>query len=151
MKKDNFFHVSLKIILKDSSGRFLLLKMKDDSSMSGYYDFPGGRIGENESEQPLPEIIKRELIEEVGPKVKYKLDPRPVSYSVHNYNSKKYSQIINIFCIFFEADYLGGEIHLSEEHKDYDWVKVSPEKLNKYFVRGPLEGAQNYFMIKNKK
>jgi len=47
--------------------------------------------------------------------------------------------------VFFEAKYLVGEIKISDEHKEYKWVRLNKNNLEKYFIRGPLEGMQNYF------
>ncbi len=144
MKYDNSFHVSLKVILKDNNDKILALKMPDGSSMEGYFDFPGGRIAENEADKSFLKIIERELIEEIGDKVKYRLSSKPVAFSVHSYNSKKYDHKIEILCLFFEADYLEGEIIISSEHKDFCWLKFTNDNIDKYFIKGPLEGMKNY-------
>lgn len=147
MKYDNSFHVSLKVILKDNNSRILALKMPDGSSMDGYFDFPGGRIGENEVGNPFPEIIERELIEEIGLEVRYRLSSKPVACSIHTYDSKKYGRKVDILCLFFEAEYLGGNIKISSEHKEFDWLKLSNKNISKYFIKGPLEGMRNYLNI----
>jgi len=143
------FNVSLKIILKNKKGEILCLKMPDTSSaMAGYYDLPGGRIKETEILAPFKKLIGREIKEEIGNKARYKLKEIPVAIGRHYYFSKKYQKDQYIFCVFFEADYLGGEIKISSEHKEYSWLEISKKNLKKYFVRGPLEGMTNYFSKK---
>ncbi|OQB05522.1 MAG: hypothetical protein BWY19_00984 [bacterium ADurb.Bin212] len=148
MKYDHSFHVSLKVLLKDKIGKILALQMPDGSSMDGYFDFPGGRIGDDEVNKPFLEIIERELSEEIGDKVKYILSPRPVSYSIHSYDSKKYAKRVDILCLFFEAEYIKGKIEISSEHKNFSWLELKDENVDKYFIKGPLEGAKNYLNIK---
>jgi len=149
IKSDNAdFQVSLKIILKNKKGEVLGLKMPDDSSMAGYYDLLGGRIKESEIGTPFKKIIRREVAEEIGSKIKYKLKEVPVAIGRHSYLSKLYQKTQYIFWAFFEADYLSGEIALSSEHKEYQWLKLNRKNLKKYFVRGPLEGMTHYFSKK---
>jgi 8-oxo-dGTP pyrophosphatase MutT (NUDIX family) len=42
----------------------LILKTPENSSFYGMYDFPGGRIDEDEFKTDYIEILKRELYEE---------------------------------------------------------------------------------------
>ncbi len=62
------YQVGLKILLKKED-KFLFLI---DSS-TGFLDLPGGRIDEIEHETQLTEIIAREVNEELGENIKYKL------------------------------------------------------------------------------
>lgn len=138
------FQVSLKIILKNKKGEILLLKLSDSSSMVGYYEFPGGRIGKVEGSQPLKKTITREIAEELGDKIKYALSETPVAVAKH-YLPKKDRYL---FWIFFEAKYIGGAVKISDEHSDYLWVKLTKGNYKKYFISGPLEGAYNYLFKK---
>jgi 8-oxo-dGTP pyrophosphatase MutT (NUDIX family) len=142
------FHVSLKLVLRNKKGEILGLKMPDNSSMAGYYDFPGGRIKETEIKGHFKKLIEREIREEVGNKARYKLRETPIAIGRHNYFSKVYRKEQYVFCIFFEADYLGGELKISPEHKEYSWLKLNRRNLKKYFKRGPLEGMTHYFLKK---
>ncbi len=142
------FHVSLKFIVKDKKGRILLLKMPANSSMAGFYDFPGGRISKNEVDSPFSKIIKRELCEELGNKFSYKIAEIPVAISRHDYVSKITNKKQYIFWVFFEANLNKGEITLSEEHEDYSWIKITKRNYKKYFIRGPLKGMKHYLMHK---
>ena len=141
---DANFHVSLKFIFKDKKGKILILKMPQNSSMVGFYDFPGGRIKKNEKESPFSKIIKREIGEELGNKISYKLIETPVAIGRHNYISKITNKKQYIFWVFFEVKFIGGKIVLSDEHEDYIWINLNKKNYKKYFVRGPLEGMIHY-------
>ena len=152
MKKDTLknadFHVAVKIILKNKKGEILGLKMPDDSSMAGYYDLLGGRIREKEIEKPFGEIIKREVSEEIGREVKYRIQGVPAAIARHSYFSKVRQKNKYIFWVFFEGKYLSGKIKISSEHKEYKWLMLDKKNLKKYFTRGPLEGMSHY-VLKN--
>lgn len=50
-------------ILCDSSGRVLIAERLGDGPFHGMWEFPGGKIGANET---APEALSRELAEELG-------------------------------------------------------------------------------------
>jgi len=50
-------------ILQDDAGRILITERVDDGPFHGLWEFPGGKIGENES---LEAALHRELGEEIG-------------------------------------------------------------------------------------
>jgi ADP-ribose pyrophosphatase YjhB (NUDIX family) len=139
------FQVSLKIILKNKKGEILVLAMPKNSSMAGFYDVPGGRINSDELKMSYEKIFKREVAEEVGKSVKYRLIKRPVSISRHPYFSAKFQKEMYIIFIFFEATYLSGKIKTSSEHIGYQWLKLDKKNVSKYFARGLYEGFKNYF------
>ena len=66
LKQRDFYHVSLKAILKNKAGEILILKARQQGTFSGFYDLPGGRIDEDEFSKSLLEILKREISEESG-------------------------------------------------------------------------------------
>ncbi len=142
------FQVSLKVILKNNKGEILLLKMLDEGSMPGYYDFPGGRVRRNEIKTPLEKIIRREMREELGKDVRFSMSETPVALGRHWYFSKVYKKDQHLFWIFFEARYKGGAIKISSEHKGYAWTRLTKKNYRKYFIRGPLQGAYNYLFKK---
>ena len=104
----HLFQVSLKLILKNKKGEVLILKLPQNSSMTGYYDLPGGRINSEEIKISPDKIIKRESLEEIG-KVKYALK-KPVSVGWHSYISSKSDKekhilfhIQTFFCPYHEC------------------------------------------------
>lgn len=150
MHENHFFHVSLKLILKNKEGEILLLKMPDTSTMAGYYDLLGGRISTGKHGVPFIESIRREVEEEVGSSFEFEIDERPVSYGIHTVPSGPTRKEVQILMLFFEAKYIKGEIKLSEEHKEYAWLDITEQNLKKYFVRGLLQGMSSYFKFKEK-
>ena len=146
MKKENdFYQISLKVILKNDKGEILLLEANLEGSFAGYYDFPGGRIDTDEFTTPFYNIIKREIVEEVG-NIDFNLNSKPVAVGRHLAPSTitKKDHDIHVLYLFFEAQYINGEINISNEHIGYKWVdlsKVNPAKLLK---SGNLEGIKMY-------
>ncbi len=116
--------------------------------MPGYYDFPGGRINKTELTIPLPKLIKRELNEELGNTVRYKLNEQPVAIGRHWYNSKLLRKKQDVLWVFFEANYTRGKIKISTEHTIYRWVKITKKNASVYFTRGALRGIKNYLTHK---
>lgn len=143
-KERGWFNVSLKVFLKNEKGQILALAAPEGSSITGYYDLPGGRVDEDEFEIDYETQIKRELAEEIGPDVRYELSLRPVALARHTYFSKRQNKEIKSFFICFEAKYLGGEIKISDEHIGYKWLDIGKIKLEEYFRKGPLEAVQQY-------
>lgn len=138
------FEVSLKFIVKNDKGEVLLLKMPTGGPMSGYYDLPGGRIKEKEKMQRFGKIFSRELEEELGSDVRIDFGKTPVAIGRHGYPAQSLGEERIIFWVLFEGRYVGGRIEISPEHERHDWVHLKRENLEKYFVRGPLEGMYHY-------
>lgn len=143
-----YYQISLKIILKDRSGKILLLKCIPNGSMPGYYDLPGGRINKNELTASLPKLIARELKEELGHTVRYKLHEQPVAIGRHWYHSKLLGKKQNILWVLFEASFIQGKIKTSSEHTDYRWIKITKKNASTYFTKGALLGIKNYLTHK---
>ncbi|MDO8471908.1 MAG: NUDIX domain-containing protein [bacterium] len=142
---NQWFQVSLKLLLQNEAGETLILKCPDDSSLAGFYDLPGGRIAATEKELPFAEIIKREVTEELGSAVNYELEStKPIAIGRHHYPSKKMQQEVYLFWVLFGAQYQSGAINLSNEHQSYQWVKLTAANLEQYFIRGPLDLMNNY-------
>ncbi len=144
VEKNAEYEVSLKVILKNKKGQILLLKMPNTSSMAEYYDLLGGRIKESEKVTSFRKIIKREIKEEVGSKIKYTLSEIPVAIGHHTYFSKIDKKEKYIFWVVFEATYQSGNVKISKEHSQYRWVNVTKNNLQNYFTRGPLEVMKHH-------
>ncbi len=128
----------------------LALKADPKGSLAGYYDLPGGRIDDDEFYTPLTDIIKREVLEEIG-EVKINLNPKPVAVGRHLISpSKLFGKVnekdIHILYLFFEAEYQSGDIEISDEHQSFEWISLTDIKNNAehYFTSGILEGIQMY-------
>lgn len=115
------FQVSLKLLLKKND-EYLFMTC----AFTGKYDLPGGRLGDAEYDTPLVEGIRREVREELGPDVKYKLVKPIFQFRAHPKKDKPY-----IFVTVYEADYISGTICLSSEHTAYQWIDKNHLNLNK--------------------
>ncbi|MFA6376219.1 MAG: NUDIX domain-containing protein [Candidatus Paceibacterota bacterium] len=104
------YQVSLKVLLK-KDGVYLFLR----DAESGFFDLPGGRINRDERNVPLEKILQREIAEEIGGNVQYKID-KPA----FQYRASKDGQ--DIFITVYEAEYFSGEIVLSPDHNNIVWV-----------------------------
>ena len=143
--EDNqLYYVAVKIFLRDG-GKLLILKDE-----YGDWDLPGGRLRESEFNTPLEKVVDREIKEEVGPDVKYKLgEPRAFMRHQRQEQTMAGKPQVKIFAIGYEAGYLGGNIKLSSEHTDLLWVDVKTFKPEKYFKGGWLKGVQDYLKKTN--
>jgi 8-oxo-dGTP diphosphatase len=113
-----FFNVSFKLILRKNNKILALTE-----SATGFLDFPGGRIEKNEIKLPIKDLFKREIVEELGRDVKYKIMGPAIQYRRYN----KYTKM-HVLITAYEAKYLSGQIKLSGEHSKYEWV--DPNKYN---------------------
>lgn len=119
MKKEYaIFITSFKLILKKNK-KILVLTESD----SGCLDLPGGRIERKEANLPLEDLFKREIREELGGNVKYRILGPAMQYRRYNKFTKMYALITA-----YEAEYLSGKIKLSSEHNRYEWI--NPKKYN---------------------
>jgi len=126
--------VSLKILLKNKNGEYLLLNARDDNpNFRKKYDLPGGRMCTAElNHGDFHQLIKREVKEEIG-SVKYKLRLNPVSLSKFSLKTKFKPSRDGVLYILFEAEYQSGEIKISDEHIGYKWTKLNKGNIKKLF------------------
>lgn len=116
IKRDyGIFQVALKVLLQKGD-KILFLR---DSDADRHWDWPGGRIDNVEYRTPIEKIIAREVREELGQKVRYVLGkPHFHLRRWTLWNGKKTC----VFCVFYEAKWMSGEIRLSAEHSAYEWI-----------------------------
>ena len=112
MKKYVNFIASFKLILKNQNKALILTE-----SNTGFVDLPGGRVEEHEIKLPIKELFKREIEEELGKDVKYKVLKPAFQYQRYDRFRKK-----AVLITAYEAEYLSGEIRLSEEHQRQEWI-----------------------------
>jgi len=138
MIKDHaIYQVSLKVLLKKGN-EFLFLK----SANGKYWDMPGGRIDNIENKTPLEKIIAREVKEELGKNLKYKLGGPLFQYR-KIYTSDK----LPILMTVYGAEYVSGDIKTSSEHSGYHWFKKSELKLkeSEFGQEGEYLAFKKYF------
>lgn len=151
MPKPLIHQISLKVLMQNRRGEILLLRSFDQRAFR--YDFPGGRINADEIDLSLEKILHREIVEELGKKVRYTINLNPVAFGRKKWypgererakwrTKRKSIEIMYVVC---RAIYLGGEIELSEEHTDYRWEKLSAKNVKKYFYPALYETMTNYF------
>lgn len=120
-----FFQITLKVFLLRPGANPEFLVLRDRESQMG--DLPGGRLSESEIYEPFKDAIAREMREELG-EVAYRLAEEPAFYFGHRIRNGGHPAL----GIAFTAEYLGGEIALSDEH---DWMAWVPAKT---YVPAPL-------------
>lgn len=151
MPKPALYNISLKCFLHNSKWEVLILKTPENSSFHGMYDFPWGRIDEEEFDIDVLEILKREIYEEVGLQ-NLVIKPNVVAFSRHKAEAKFTSNWKDeyLYYNFFEA-YIDSdeEIIISHEHKDFLWVKLEEIKLEDYFCSWYLDAVKMYIKQKN--
>lgn len=148
MNNPESYHISLKLIIKNSAGQILGLEGAAGGTYDGFYDLPGGRIDVDEFQKPIEEILKREVSEELGD-VEVFINQTPVAMGRHlilkHHTSAKIKDI-PVMYIFFEAEILSGEINVSNEHQSLKWIDLTEQEINKYFISGLLEGLKMYLL-----
>jgi len=145
-QETDLYQISRKVILKNQDGKVLILNVSQSGgAYVGFYDLPGGRIDKNEFAIPLLEIVKREINEEIGD-IQFKIKPNSVAIGRHCFPARpsRDKEDTHIFYVFYEADFVSGEIKISEEHDGFEWIDLSTIDLEKYFTSGILEGMKMY-------
>ncbi|PAB60040.1 8-oxo-dGTP diphosphatase MutT [Anaeromicrobium sediminis] len=106
-------------IIRNDKNEILIAKRKEDKSLGGFWEFPGGKIEKGERDE---ESLIRELKEEMDIEIEVK------SYfdeNIHDYTDKK------IKLKAYEAIIKNGNIKL-KDHSEYVWCKEY--ELNKYKI-----------------
>lgn len=136
-KKQEIYHVSMKVLLRDKDKVLLLYDSAENN-----LDLPGGRIDNTEKDIPLSEIIKREVQEELGMEIKYKLGSP--AFQFRRYFQK---ENLHVFITVYEAEFLSGEIKLSSEHGRYQWMNLKNLELEKisFFSEEEYSAFKNFF------
>lgn len=144
-KEYDYYQISQKLILWNDKGEALLLKALPKDTYAGFYDLPGGRIDVGEFNTPLPDILKREVREEVGD-IQYTLNPVPVAVGRHLIpaNISSSGQDKHVLYLLYEGKYQSGEIKTSHEHTAYRWIDLKKEDPAKLLKSGNLEVLRMY-------
>lgn len=110
--------LTVKGIIRRGDGKILIVKRSAaDDHKPGVWETVGGGVEEGVSPQAA---LKREITEEIGLEVKVG-EPFNVFNFVKDNGDKKIG-------ITFLCDYLSGEVKLSEEHSDFQWIDPSDFK-----------------------
>lgn len=114
------YHVALKLLLT-RDGEVLFLK-----THKGQLDLPGGRMDDVEHHAPLAKILAREIREELGAKIKYRLGAPAFQYRRH-FDHKEW----HIFLTVYEGRFLSGDIKISKEHSGFVWIDPHKYKFRR--------------------
>ena len=137
--KDLYF-VAVKLFLRDVD------KLLISHDVYGAWDLPGGRIKPDEFDVPLQDIIARKMREELGENLRYELEDPRIFFRVKRIEQSTDTEV-KIFAIGYEANYLGGDIHLGQSHDTFEWVDIRTFKPGDYFEGGWLKGVEEYLKI----
>jgi 8-oxo-dGTP diphosphatase len=86
------YHVAVGIIV-DAQGRVLISKRLPHQLAGGFWEFPGGKIENNETAE---EALVRELQEEIGIKI---LKFCPIMEHYHDYAKHNVSALLTVFVV----------------------------------------------------
>lgn len=102
-------------IIRNSANKILICQRADNSSMGGFWEFPGGKL---EPDETLEECVIRECREELSVNISVK---DVFAQTRYQYPDK----LINF--TFFNAVITDGDIHMNV-HKNVKWVNISDIK-----------------------
>ena len=98
-------------IIYSADGRMLIGRKRAGKSMAGFWEFPGGKVEENEDPESA---VLREIKEELG--LEISIDALYSDYLFH-YPTR------TIHFLFFKCQHLSGKPEL-QDHDRIEWVKV---------------------------
>lgn len=117
---DRQFGVAVKGIIRRKDGKILIVKRSEgDDHKAGVWETVGGGMDKATSPE---ENLQREIREEVGLKVKVREPFNVFSFTKDNGEFK--------VGITFVCDYVSGEVCLSHEHTNFQWI--NPADFKKY-------------------
>lgn len=105
------FKLSVRAVIRDENGRWLLLKRSRSSKTnSGKWELPGGKIDDNE---PFDHALIREIYEETG-----------LTATVgHPFGLMESDFIVfKVVHLVMECKIESGQVAISDEHEEYAWV-----------------------------
>lgn len=102
--------VSCAIIL--DSGKVLCAQRSEKMDLPLKWEFPGGKIEENESAE---ECLQREILEELNIEIEV---IKQFQSNFHQYSSTKKIELIPFLCCYKKGDIL------LKEHKSFCWMEV---------------------------
>lgn len=106
------------VVFRANDTQVLLAQRKGEADYNATYSFIGGKL--EVSDAGILDGLQREKDEEIGSAVKLKVF---YTYSYNEYFIK--SNGSHVILPHYYAQYLEGEVLLSDEYADYIWVAVS--------------------------
>lgn len=114
--------------LIQSEGKYLVTKRSEETSSSGYWAFPGGKI---EQEENVQEAALREVKEETG------LEPEVIRTGESYLNSGELGEWM-IFPVLMESEV--REVDMNHEHSEYRWIDL--ERIDDLDTLGELKAPE---------
>lgn len=99
-------------VIFNDDGYVFVCRRKQEKSLGGHWEFPGGKVEEGES---LQECLKRELLEELDMEVDVKDHLKTV---LHDYGT------FQIELVAFSCDFRRSSLVMTD-HDKFEWVNVS--------------------------
>lgn len=107
------FALSVKVVIRDRSGRCLLIKRSPKSKANpGKWDLPGGKA---EMGEKFDDALLREVSEETGLSI-------TLTHVAGSAESERPAK--KLVYIIMEASFNSGVVRLSSEHDDFAWVTL---------------------------
>lgn len=104
------FMITVVAALIEKENKYLIAKRATgDENVLGKWEFPGGKVEPNESEE---KALEREIKEEFEIKIEAK---KFITNNIHNYPKKQ------VDLRLYECKYINGEFKL-HDHSEYKWV-----------------------------
>ncbi len=127
---ENKFGVAVKAMIKKGNCYLVVYKSDKEDINPNTIDIPGGRI---EFGEKIEDALKREVKEELGIEIEIKKPSNTWGFVKGN---------LHLVGITFLVEYKSGEIIVSDEHTDFEWIEKEkilegkyPEWLKKEFSR----------------
>lgn len=106
-------------VIINNKGKILILKRSSREYYAGLWDFPGGTVEKGET---LQQAAAREVKEECGLEIKLEKN----YFYIYHYQDRD----LNIYD--FKADFVSGDVVLSEEHTEFKWISKDEYKNLEY-------------------
>jgi len=134
----DFYNVAVKAFVRKGD-RVLIMRTAVDKMG----DLPGGRIGVGEFDISLEEVLRREIEEELGSEVRYRIiGPAALFRHRRPEIMEKNLPERRILMIGFELEYESGDIKLSDEHDEYRWMSL--DEAETALPGGQQDGIRKY-------
>jgi len=130
-----WFQITLKVFLRNGAD---LLVLMDRKSHCG--DLPGGRMNQNEFYENWLDSVQREIEEELGPHIQIQIETNPFLIHKHRVNEGNHPCVI----VGYKANYISGEIILSDEHDYLKWVNAKTFDMDSFFSEYMLDAMNLY-------
>jgi 8-oxo-dGTP pyrophosphatase MutT (NUDIX family) len=120
------------LIIKD--GKMATVKLRDESGV--FYIMPGGG---QESEELLPDCVKREVAEELG----IEINPKELVFVIEGAHGEDFHRVDLVFLCEYIKEIGNAELHSDQNQIGYDWLDIEtllaqplyPSKLRRQIMK----------------